>query len=145
MTPQPSPTHRALAWALSHPPATVGRSGRPDTATALIDFLRARLDEDESVAAAALESDRHFEAIGMPIAEPGDAAIAEHLAHWNPVRMAAEVAAKRAIIEQHQPANPEDEDQHCLGCADMMPCPTLISLAQPYDQHPDFDPAWRTS
>lgn len=75
-----------------------------------------------------------------------------------------DVAAKRAIValhpvyEYHQTANPWREKKtylHCDTCGDPQgwdqqepvdwPCPTLLALAQPYAEHPDFDPAWRTA
>jgi hypothetical protein len=68
----------------------------------VIEFLRARLDEDERIASttdgdgevewfADVARDRHHE---MP-------AVGKHIDRWLPSRVLAEVAAKRAILEIH--------------------------------------------
>lgn len=76
----------------------------------------------------------------------------------------ADIAAKRAIVVLHpvyeyrQKASPWRKARtflHCDTCGDPhgldrtepvdWPCPTLRALAQPYAEHPDFDPSWRVS
>ena len=82
---------------------------------------------------------------------------AEHIAYWNPTRILAEIAAKRAILGQatrfaHHPdwcgrwtglAFDEDESCTCGGAAEAEREIALI-FAQPFAEHEDFDPAWRT-
>lgn len=84
----------------------------------LAEFLTARLDEDE---AAAREVSRRWP--------------------WDPARVLADVAAKRAIVAKwHSLAEQADHPTigaHCTGVG-----LTLHLLAQPYSSHPDFDPAW---
>jgi hypothetical protein len=64
---------------------------------------------------------------------------APHIVRWDPARVLAECAAKRAII-----------DWDCMfdgGVVDgssMENDRVLWLLAQPYADHPDFDPAWLT-
>lgn len=77
--------------------------------------------------------------------------ITEHLMRWDPGRVSAEVGAKRAILSIHCPAN--GDPAYCQGCGASFQeewmerieeCPTLLALVQPYADHADFDPAWRT-
>lgn len=127
----------------------------------LVAFLRARLDEDEAEARAA--EGRWIAADGTRIEAEGDGTLARmavpsgmyaqrraaaaHIVRWDPARVLAEVAAKRAILDEHA-ADPDALGlcQMC-GCGDhyrvKVPCPTLRIIAQPYAGHPEFDPAWR--
>jgi hypothetical protein len=70
---------------------------------------------------------------------------------WTPplyyVRRAADVAAKRQIIDEHQ-----NDQGRCAVCADPpqydatwhpYPCTTLRLLALPYADHPDYREEWR--
>jgi hypothetical protein len=87
----------------------------------LVEFLRARLDED-SVAALILPSHPTF----------ADRLISRPF-------LLAEVEAKRRIIErwEHATRDPDDfEEQWGLEWA-------MRALAQPYAGHPDFDPEWK--
>lgn len=100
------------------------------------------------------------------------AADATHIARHDPARVLAECAAKRAIVSEHRqvmfteasllgidnlpackkchtiaPAPdgwPADEDWTQERINDSYPCRTLRLLAQPYADHSDFDPAWRS-
>lgn len=156
----------------------------------LVAFLRARLDEDERVARAATglawsvsPADNRNERPFVSLAECGDDvadiwgdhpnAYGEHIALWDPARVLAEVAAKRAILEDHRSVkftNAElgihDADV-CLVCHAHMdypddftdeqadaweyplvqrrwPCPTVRALLLPHHGHPEFHPAWST-
>ena len=97
--------------------------------SALVEFLLARIAEDEAVARYTLDNHPPF----RHAIEDGYLREDYH----DPARVLAECEAKRRIVEIHQdwpvliqteptlePADPED-------------------LAQPYADHPDFDPAWR--
>ena len=114
--------------------------------TDLIDFLQARLDEDE-VAAKAVRPDQDY-------------SDSEHQDRWTPARALAEVDAKRRIIELHKPvqcANGPENTIVCASCGPVgesaevwwhkgalwFPCETLQTLALPYADHPDYDDQWR--
>ena len=104
----------------------------------LVEFLTARLDEDEAAAT------RHLD----------DASGAG----WGdyPARVLREVAAKRAILAEHSPTSyPYDDevgDESCTGCGlggdeeyreTINTCPTLRALASVYSDHPDYREEWR--
>lgn len=131
----------------------------------MAEFLTARLDEDAQAArlcsgmhlSTYLEGDDEGWAVessdGDYGAIIGGQALAEHIARHDPARVLADVAAKRAILADHHrtPMDPEWCDRCDTGesldnqvSADY-PCPTLLALAQPYAEHPDFDPAWSVS
>jgi hypothetical protein len=107
--------------------------------TDLVTFLRERLDEEERLATAASRA-----GIGVDIGPDGHAVSShpdaqDHIATWCPVRVLAEVDAKRRIVEGLAEADPHSgyitgtfaaEDVLCL-------------LALPHAEHPDYDPAWR--
>lgn len=138
----------------------------------LIDFLHARLDEDEQVARAAAEMNPapwHVRYEGWvegsaenkdnPMADTGlwdcegagslcmATSTAVHVARHDPARVLAEVEAKRRIVELHA------HDHECStfnhnGDIDSCTwvtgdCSTLHLLAQVYDQHPDYQPEWK--
>jgi hypothetical protein len=112
----------------------------------LVEFLRARLDEDERDAI-----DWHL-----------DAGIAQG---WESLkdRVLAEVNAKRQIIDLHPiyrgPRIQGVDSRWCdFGCElchstsridndsiieAIGYCETLLALAQPYADHPDFDQEWK--
>ncbi|MEU0941094.1 DUF6221 family protein [Embleya sp. NPDC005971] len=91
----------------------------------------------------------------------GDAAKYEdrirHIARYDPARGLRDVAARRAILAEHRHL-PMDG---CAQCADGVrsigtasrvewivnraewPCPTVRHLATVYDDHPDYQEAWR--
>lgn len=104
-----------------------------------IEFLTARYDEDEAVARAASSNEQWW--VDGPTELTGKwwvydtgakfdrHEIASHVARFDPARVLADIAAKRAILEMHGQAVAID---------------TVIDhLIQPYVEHPDFDPAWR--
>lgn len=130
----------------------------------LVDWLRARLDDDEQVARAATPGPWRVNAItrivtDAEVANPevvagsrwgceGDVfrtdADAVHIARHDPARVLAEVAAKRRILNELLPqlrANDEcvtsqwDADSDTAG-------DLLRLLALPYADHPDYDPDW---
>jgi uncharacterized protein DUF6221 len=146
----------------------------------LVDFLRARLDEDERVAQQASAGPWSYDpgkqwhappsALGVsspgeeyvnggtaddplciaatgPADLPAAMADAQFIARWNPARVLAEVAAKRAILaalalREDQADGPGTlaavTGSHAVGLRI-----AVAALAQPYADHPDFDPAWK--
>jgi hypothetical protein len=115
----------------------------------LIEFLRARLDEDERSARAAIERgmsvwEAHEQGrVAMVSLPDGDALIydegspnddqARHIARWDPARVLAEVQAKRRIVDEVVPEmeTVEYQSRKLLGL-----------LATSYADHPDYDLAW---
>lgn len=83
----------------------------------IVEFLRARLDEDEREARVCLN--RWIEGHGTR-------------RRWD--RQLREVEAKRRMVVGH----PCDD---CGAVND--PCLTLLYLASVYSDHPDYDPSWR--
>jgi len=68
----------------------------------------------------------------------------EHITAWQPVFVLADIAAKRRIIASvndwpYGPGDPEFADMGWRDHAELV----LQLLAQPYADHPDFDPDWR--
>lgn len=118
----------------------------------LVQFLRARLDEDERIAKAAtpgpwLVNDESF--IETIYARDGHTAVvaggrwggeapvfesdedATHIARHDPARVLAEVEAKRRLLLWAESAE----------CG-MHLVPIVDNLVGVYRDHPDFDPAW---
>lgn len=103
----------------------------------LIEFLRARLNEDERIARAADDD-------GMS-GVPG-----EHIVRWDPARVPAEVEAKRRIIDLCEewieigeiPPNATWSDEAAGG---VVARDVLSLLALPYADHADYDLAWAPS
>ncbi|MFE2832133.1 DUF6221 family protein [Streptomyces mirabilis] len=131
----------------------------------LVDFLRARLDEDEAAARAVpadlghswsdpgpwvmagsggggreAEVAKAADALEMPLAE----AVAHHIARHDPARVLAEVEAKRRIVDltagMLSAAKGDSEVDHYGGLSAAED--TLRLLARPFRDHPDFDPSW---
>lgn len=151
--------------------------------TDLVEFLRARFDEDEQVASGAIRGpwavatngevyapsyDREVRLAGgrtmtehlyvtsdseglSPSVQEEEAA---HIARHAPGRVVAEVAAKRAILDQTFKYEAKiDGEWNCCHEPDEIEaglCPAtppgeirlLRLLAAPYRDHPDFDPSW---
>ncbi|MFE2073692.1 DUF6221 family protein [Streptomyces misionensis] len=124
----------------------------------LVEFLRARLDEDEQVARAAagrnwLDGDGWLMNEDMHIAEVGDRPTLVHIAAHDPARVLREIDAKRRIIAEHEmvPAGQGGK----LGCDICVatpswgpevvsgPCTTLRLLALPYADRPGYRSEWR--
>lgn len=107
----------------------------------LLEFLRARLDEDQQAALAA-QGDSVFDGTGIvtgPTALGVRTAVlpshvARFIARHDPDRVLREVEANRRLIELR-------ESEPAISWADGGYI--LRYLALPYDQHPDYRPEWR--
>lgn len=133
----------------------------------IVDFLTARLDDDERIAADLIagprwraESNSVWEVDDDDqVCRAGTAEDAEHIARHDPARVLADVAAKRAILASHREALVEERDMHEIdwpteqrGRVEQAAAAAKVgvlraaveSLAQPYADHSDFDPAWKT-
>lgn len=126
----------------------------------LVQFLRARLDEDEPAARAATPGpwavDGGSVYVGHPINEVVDySESADHIARHDPARVLAEVDAKRRLVAQvlRYEAKIDGEwgcchsgDQIAAGqCEETNPneIEALQLLALPYATHPDYREEWR--
>lgn len=112
----------------------------------LVEFLTARLDEDEQAAMRVKSNWRQIGETGVIVASDGGYAeecangnwtgIAEHIVRHDPARVLAEVDAKRQLIDWvlKWPMRP-----HLPSSVDGV----LERLALPYADHPDYNEAWR--
>jgi hypothetical protein len=115
----------------------------------LIEFLRARIAEDEAAAREMLAA--AAEIADLPPVPPYEYADDEeqvepfdHVVRWQPDRVLAECAAKRAIVEAYAEEVPdgrlsfgEDEGR---GEALAYVCKALATV---YADHEDYQPEWR--
>lgn len=108
----------------------------------LVDFLRARLDEDE---AAARGVNRGLWNSRVALLDPD---LYGHVIRQHPARVMAEVEAKRRIVEIHREGDPDKDWRFCEQCSEderlePFPCATVRLLALPYADHPDCREEWR--
>jgi hypothetical protein len=125
----------------------------------LAEFLLARIAEDEAVARAA-----HVTTALPPIWDTGQfygpsVPASAHIARHDPARVLAECGAKRNVIaayweevsrrnlyQSDDARTVEDDMQRERRRSSAARCRgleiALEHLAQPYRDHPDFDPAW---
>lgn len=121
--------------------------------TAIVEFLTARLDEDEQAAQAASERapwSHNADDYWMITGTDGEVVVydesapttaeAVHIARHDPTRVLAEVAAKRAILAEHLPGTDRCDEHDAM--LRTIPCPTLLALVGPYSEHPHCHPAW---
>lgn len=124
----------------------------------LIAWLRAQLDEDERVALAAQSVDGGvFDGAGIVVMRAATgtrsvtltSVVARHIARHDPARVLAEVAAKRAIVDQHTVTATSEvfgevsTVTYCPICRNDGQCMTLWLLAQPYAERPGYREEWR--
>lgn len=113
----------------------------------IIEFLEARLAEDEAMARAATGTvgetweEDYYRVTGVgPVGYDMDAAAIPHVARHDPARVLREVEAKRALIL-------EFVGKSCYSCSserggDDIGDRVAWLLASPYSDHPDFDTEW---
>ena len=112
----------------------------------LVEFLKARLAEDEAKAKTALpywEHETDYDLARLYIETQ------DHVRHFTPERTLREVRFKRDIIAEHQPNEHHADvcgtcDPGSCGCSftEYWPCPILRHLAAIYDWHPDYRAEW---
>jgi hypothetical protein len=128
--------------------------------TGLLEFLLARIAEDEQAAALSMVNDERMTAAAGPLEDPGPVCLLEqtnigmeYVVGMRSARLLAECKAKRRIVEEH----PDINDGDCGTCVhgqwgypahggalpERWPCPTLRFLALPYADHPDYEEGWR--
>lgn len=131
------------------------------------EFIAARLDEDEAIAAAARvavgrqwDHDDYFvSSDGEPFARSATSeslsAVWPHLARHDPERTGRQVKRDRTIMHEHP-----RRGQDCGRCQDdfgdyngadewmprneVYPCPTVKAIASTWAEHPEFQPEWNT-
>ena len=122
----------------------------PTKTLTVVDFLLARLSEDEAKAQAVLDHEGSLREINERIrfsyrwAMLYGGSHSFHIGAPSPARVLADVAAKRRIVEAFT------EERWRIG--DLTPRravttfegrAVLTLLAQPYSDHPDFNEEWR--
>lgn len=126
----------------------------------IVEFLNARLDEDEQ--AARYAGAEYYEE-EFPAALPAH----RHARRHDPARVLREITAKRAVMERHHEVTEDHENswmwswydaqrgvsQACVGCGwsgdpDMAvtdrieDCDELRDMASVYADHEDYDHSW---
>jgi hypothetical protein len=137
---------------------------------AIVAFVNARLDEDEREATWAAEEAGGaawtIRSTDVVLADDTDRYVSgnaqnevrDHIARYDPARVLTDVAAKRRLLDLHEPIPSCSAGiLQCRHCADLChsgsglscdspdapyPCPTVRLLAASFAAHPDFDPAW---
>ena len=112
----------------------------------LIAFVRARLDEDEVLAKAAMEH-WPFSNVDSAASIPGNgpAHVWAYVTAHDPARALREVARNRGVVERHVPFAIAGYTG-CSWCenedATPWPCPDVRDLAAVYGYHPDYRQEW---
>jgi len=110
------------------------------TVSDLVEYLLARIAEDDVVAFSAAQEEELFGSLAQ-YAEGDDDPRLAHAARWRPERVRIEAVTRRQIVQMH------GEPQH--GCAEAssrkapVPCATLRLLALPYAGYPGYRAEWR--
>ncbi len=115
----------------------------------IVEFVQARLDDQERIAHAAAEAFLHGDRVGIdPYAM--HPSVRMHVYSWTPARVLREIQAKRRILTEVV-AQIDGMDQQIIsewGSSQGEPDEShllLRLLAAPYDSHPDYRPEWSTS
>ncbi|MFE1358844.1 DUF6221 family protein [Streptomyces harbinensis] len=125
----------------------------------MIEFLRARLGEEQDAAEAASPGPWHLNAEHDEVhAVDGEVAAeafalsnnqlrrtAEHIARWDPERVLREVEAKRRLIEHCEDARrraSEDEYDSEAAATRSALEDALLAIASAHSGHPDFREEW---
>lgn len=126
----------------------------------LVQFLRARLNEDEQIAQEVLwEGSGNTASWELPASATvevgadefyaGDSTVARHIVRHDPARVLGEVDAKRQALDEVVPAMNAMEDRIDgewgvgAGGGEYESAKLLRLLALPYASHPDFLEEWR--
>lgn len=131
----------------------------------IVDFILARYGDIEQAARAAspgpwspdADGNDVLAADGIPVAEgfalsgPQLRATVQHITFHDPAYVLDDIAAKRQIVDLHRECGTGlghcDDGGHGIDFDDLPGggCATLLFLAAPFADHPDFDPSWRPS
>jgi hypothetical protein len=117
-----------------------------------VEFLRARLDEDEQTARA-IQWDGSGNSLdwGLPASATvdiggddfyaGDRTVASHIARHDPARVLREVEAKRAFVKEYERYRAERR-RAMNGWDTSELSPIIAALASVYADHPDYQQEW---
>lgn len=118
--------------------------------TTIIEFLEARIAEDEVIGKRIVDEPHHGHRghlqniVGVINRNCPDCMTIVAGKRW-----LAECAAKRAIIELHTCQCPDPDCKDCGACSGghhadptPFPCDTIKAVAAIHSDHPDFDQAW---
>lgn len=121
----------------------------------IVEFLRARLDEDEAAAHQAfsnqMDPENGWGSDGRAVT-PHVGVIHEdvqraHVVRWNPAVVLAEIAAKRALLALHADGSGHEciDGYYDHATIDVLAgaCPTTCILASVYSDHPDYRSEWK--
>ena len=108
----------------------------------MVEFLLARIAEDEEVATRAI--DRHEISHDWALRGSVDA---EHFARWNPWRILNLCIIRRRVVLAHKPITTTTGEVECAACSPCSgrvnwPCSTIRLLVQDWVEHPDFRQCW---
>ena len=130
--------------------------------TAIVEFIQARLDEDQQAAERVVQLDADGVLAGwVKVSDDQSDAEKAHLELHPGARVLRAVAAKRLILAVHCPGRevrqgPRPATVSCAGCGfggpcddpfteDVNECPTLRAVASEWSTHPDYRPEWTPS
>lgn len=100
---------------------------------AIIEFVRARFNDDEATARSAMaHDDEGFHVQAHP-------EVFEHINTRDPARVLSDLVSKRMIVDGIVAINGEPTPPEALILGDQV----IWELAQPYAEHPDFQSDWR--
>ena len=106
----------------------------------LVEFLNARLDEDEVAARDLLKP----YAWGYSVFYEASQEELAHIERYRPARVLADVQAQRAILAEHERRAKLIVDGYYDDHADLVDLDWLVRLlAQPYADHADYRQDWR--
>ncbi|MDK0520377.1 DUF6221 family protein [Streptomyces sp. ML-6] len=122
----------------------------------LVQFLRDRLDEDETLARntgqwgmswqnLTMDGELRDDANAGTVAHIPHEATRAHIARHDPARVLREVDAKRKLVDQYAEAADNDVDEpyeYAYGWANGLGVAARL-LALPYADHPDYREEWR--
>ena len=116
-----------------------------DTQTeTVIEFIRARLDSDES-RARKCGGDAEVEWLGDDAIENHLPAAGRHIRRHLPSRVLRQVEALRVILAEHETLNETGHQEYCRAChfdrgypGSPMPCATVRAVATIWSDHRDY-------
>lgn len=106
----------------------------------IVEFLRARLDEDEVIWSRAADLDPDVPVVISVVDRPGVVVPGSVMGVVSPGRMLREVEAKRGLLDEVERSllNDRPDSSDRLAADYIAEC--LVSV---YADHPDYDPEWR--